>query len=184
MGTPTNVRVGPGELYIAPLGSTEPTNLATAWAGAWVKVGYTEEGSTVGFDQTFEDIVVEEEYDALDTLQTARAITIAFNAAEMTATNLQRAFNGGTITTAGGLVTFEPPVAGTITRVMLGWESDDAQERWIFRNCVQTGSPDIARQKAPNYATINMEFRSNIAVDGGRPFKVIMSESFATDSSS
>ena len=179
MGTPTNVRVGPGKLYIAPLGTTEPSDLSTAWDAAFVGVGYTEDGSTVGFDQTFEDIDVAEEYDSLDTLQTKRVITVGFNAAETTATNLQRAFNGGTITTGTGTVEFEPPDAGDITRVMLGWESDDGKERWIFRRCVQTGSPSINRQKAPNYATIDMEFRATVPDDGGKAFKVIQAEDFA-----
>jgi hypothetical protein len=180
-GTPTNVRVGPGRLYIAPLGTTEPDDLTTGWNEAWVQVGYTDAGSTVGFDQTFEDIEVEEEYDALDTLQTARAITVSFEAAEVTATNLQRAFNGGTIEveSADEVVIFEPPPAGEVTRVMLGWEADDGKERWIFRRCVQTGNVDMSRQKAPNKATISMEFRATVPDEGGAPFKAILLEDFA-----
>jgi hypothetical protein len=182
-GTPTNVRVGPGWLYIAPLGTVEPTDLTTAWDADWVPVGYTQEGSTVGFDQTFEDIDVEEEYDSIDTLQTKRIITVSFNAAEMTATNLQRAFNGGTIETAGGEVTFEPPDAGDVTRVALGWESDDSLERWIFRRCVQTGSPEINRQKAPNYSTINLTYRVTVPDDASAPFVAILAEDFGSGSS-
>jgi hypothetical protein len=182
-GTPTNVRVGPGKLYIAPVGSTEPTGLSGAWDAAWVRVGYTDEGSMFGFDQTFEDIEVEEEYDAIDTLQTQRSIMVSFAAAELTATNLQRALNGGTIETAGEVITFEPPAAGEVTRVAIGWESDDAKERWVFRRCVQRGSVEIARRKAPNKATIPMEFRVTVPDGGGAPFKALMAEDFGPGSS-
>jgi hypothetical protein len=181
-GTPTNVRVGPGTLYVAPIGSTEPNDLTTAWAGAWVKVGYTDEGSTFGFDQTFEDVMVAEEYDAIDTIQTQRAITVSFDAAELTATNLQRALNGGDIATAGGVITFEPPAAGEVTRLAIGWEADDAKERWVFRRCVQQGSVEVARRKAPDKATVPMEFRVTVPDDGGAPFKALLAEDFGSGS--
>jgi hypothetical protein len=159
-GNPAAVRVGPGKLLIAPLETAEPADLATAWDSDWVEVGYTDEGSTFVFDQTFEDVNVAEEYDPVHVLQTARQITLNFAAAELTATNLQRAFNGGTITTASGLVTFEPPDAGDFTPVMIGWEADDNYERWVFRRCLQVGSVEIARRKAPDKATVPMSFRA------------------------
>lgn len=177
-GTPTNVRVGPGTLYVAPVGTTAPALLTGDWDAAWVKVGYTDEGSTFGFDQTFEDVMVAEEYDAIDTIQTQRAITVTFDAAELTATNLQRALNGGTITTGTGIVTFEPPEAGSVTRLAIGWEADDAKERWVFFRCVQQGSVDIARQKAPDKATVPMAFRVTVPDAGGAPFKAIMASDF------
>ena len=180
-GTPTNVRVGPGTLYIAPVGSTEPSDLTVGWDVAWVKVGYTDEGTTFGFDQTFEDVEVEEEFDAIDTLQTQRAVTVSFSAAELTATNLQRALNGGTITSGADIVTFEPPPAGEVTRLAIGWEADDGKERWVFRRCVQQGSVEVSRRKAPDKATIPMEFRVTVPDAGGAPFKAIMLDDFADD---
>ena len=182
-GTPTNVRVGPGRLYIAPVGTAEPADLTVSWHADWVQVGYTEEGSTFGFDQTFEDVMVAEEFDAIDTLQTQRAITVSFAAAELTATNLQRALNGGTITTAAGVITFTPPAAGEVTRLAVGWEADDGQERWVFRRCVQQGSVEIARQKAPNKASIPMEFRVTVPDAGGAPFIYKHAEDFGPGSS-
>lgn len=173
-GNAASVRVGPGRLLIAALGSTEPTDLATAWDAAFVEIGYTDAGSTFTFEGTFEDVEVAEEYVPIDVLETARNISIEFAAAEVTALNLQRAFNGGTITSETGFVTFEPPDAGVATHVMLGWESDEtpALERWLFRDVVNTGSVAIARQKAPAKATIPMTFRALIPSSGAKPFKV------------
>lgn len=160
MADPTAVRVGPGVLYIAPIGSTEPTDLVTAWDAAWVELGYTDEGSSFTFENTFEDVMVAEEYEPVEVLQTARQINLSFAAAELTADNLQTAFNGGTITSGTGIVTFEPPAAGDSTPVMVGWEADDALERWVFRRCVQVGSVEIQRRKAPQKALIPMQFRA------------------------
>lgn len=158
---PKAVRVGPGILYIAPLDTTEPDDLATPWDGDWTEIGYTDSGSTFVFDQTFEDVMVAEEYDAIHVLQTARQITVNFAAAQLTAANLTYAFNGGDVPTpSGGVVTFEPPDTGEYTPVMIGWESDDGLERWVFRRCVQVGSVEIARRKAPDKATVPMSFRA------------------------
>lgn len=181
VGNPANVRVGPGILYIAPMGSTEPTDLATPWPGAWDQIGYTDVGSNFVFDQTFEDVMVAEELDPILTLQTARTASVNFQAAEITAENLSRAFNGGTIDTPGGFVTYEPPPAGTYSHAMIGWESDDGAERWVFRKCLQIGSVDMPRRKAPDKAVIPMSFRAvkpenDINDDPVAIFKYIASE--------
>jgi hypothetical protein len=183
VGNPLAVRVGPGKLYIAPLNSTEPDDLASAWDSAFVPLGYTSEGSNFVFDQTFEDVVVAEELDPVQILQTKRNATVNFALAEITAANLQRAFNGGTIDDdAGGLITFEPPTAGDFSYVMIGWEADDNLERWIFRKALQVGSVDMPRKKAPDKAVIPVSFRCT-KPDGQTAFKAIFDENF-TDSGS
>lgn len=176
MGNPLAVRVGPGKLKIAPLGTAEPADLATAWNVAWVDLGYTDEGSNFVFDMTFEDVEVAEESDPVAILQTARRININFALAELTADNLKRAFNGGTVTPSGAgataIVTFDPPAAGIYTPVMIGWEADDNFERWVFRRCVQAGPVDIPRKKAPDKAVIPVSFRA-MKPTGLEPFKFI-----------
>lgn len=178
---PRAVRVGPGIVYVAPLGSTEPTNLTTAWDAAWIQLGYTNEGSTWTFDNTFEDVNVAEEFYPVHVLQTASTLTIAFAAAETTATNLQRAFNGGTITPSGAppnsIITFEPPPAGTFTEVMLGWQHGDNMERWVFRRCIQAGSVEIQRRKAPDKSTVPMSYRG-LKPTSLQPWKAITKLNF------
>jgi hypothetical protein len=159
-GNPVNVRVGPGRLYIAPLGTDEPTDLTADWHASWVAIGYTEEGSNFVFDNTFEDVVVAEELEPVRILQTARNININFQVAELTAANMQHAFNGGDVSTAGGVVTFTPPPAGEFTEAMIGWEADDGLERWVFRQVIQVGSVDIPRRRAPDKSHIPMSFRA------------------------
>lgn len=160
-GDPTKVRVGPGWIYIAPLDSTEPTDVISPLDGAWTNLGYTDGGTTFTFGSTFEDIEVDQEYDPIAVLQTKRTIAIDVEAAEMTADNLEVAFNGGDVVgPAGGVTTFEPPETGVFTYVMLLWEHIDGLERWLFRKCLQTGSVAIARKKAPDKATVPLSFRA------------------------
>lgn len=158
-GNPRNVRVDPGRLYIAPLGSVEPADFEAAWDDAWSPIGYTDAGPEFVMEQTFERIRVAEELDPIRTMQTERNTMVNFAMAEITARNLQIALNGGTIPTpGGGVITFEPPPAGDVTRAMLGWDSEDGLERWVFRKVISTGNITIPRRRAPDKAVIPVSF--------------------------
>jgi hypothetical protein len=172
MGNPLTLSIGPGNLYIAPLGTSEPADLVSAWPVGWAGLGYTDDGSEIGIETKYEDVEVAEELDPVAILATARTLTVAFALAEITATNLKRVFNGGTITAGSGFVTYDPVTLGQEVYVMLGWESNDVQERWVFRKAIQTGKVTIARKKAPNKATLPTEFRC-VKPAGLNPFKVI-----------
>jgi hypothetical protein len=177
-GTPANVTMGPGTLFIAPLGSAEPTDLATAWPVAWVQMGYTEDGSTFGYNVTVDEVYVAEELDPIRNVPSKRVLTVDFKAAEITATNLKRAFNGGTVVVGTGIVTFSPPALGAEVRSMIGWQSTDGLERWVYRQAIQVASVAMDRKKAPAKATINMSFKLETVV-GLPPFKAILDSSRA-----
>lgn len=180
MGTPAGVKVGPGLLYIAPIGTTEPSDVSGALPSAWTAVGYTEEGSTFKFETKFEDVEVAEELDPVKIVATGRMSSVEFKMAEINARNVSKAFNGGTIgTPTGGSVTFEPPDLGAETRVMLVWQSDDNQERWLLRRVLQTGAVEIARKKAPDKSVIPVEFKCEIPTDGSTIFKAWITSALA-----
>lgn len=174
-GTPTNVKVGPGRLWFAPVGTTEPVDLSTAPDAAWVPVGYTNEGSSFSASINTEGVEVAEEIDMISYEVTGREMTVEFAMAEVTAGNVSKAFNGGTITTGTGIVTFEPPEPGDEVRVAILWESQDGEERWVFRKALQSGDVNIQRQKAPNKATIPVSFRLE-KPNGATPFKAIFAD--------
>jgi hypothetical protein len=173
-GTPSAISLGPGYLYIAPLGSTEPTDLTTAWDAAWTLLGYTDDGSTFSYQLDTDDVEVAEELDPIKTAVNSRSAKVTFALAELTATNLKRAMNGGTITTGTGIVTFEPPDLGTETRTMLGFESEDHQERWVYRQCFSNGEVSIDRKKGNNKSVIATEWKLE-KPNAAKIFKAIMS---------
>lgn len=179
------VKFGPGTLYAAPVGTVEPVDLTTAWATvapAWTALGYTDEGHTFTYSPSFDPVEVAEALLRIRSVQTGLEAGLEFALAEMTAKNLQYAFNGGTIVTATGITTFEPPAAtDQAVRLAIGWESDKdpdtglVTERWVYRKCLQTGDVAIARQKAPNKATIPMNLTLE-EVTGKKPFKRVSNE--------
>jgi hypothetical protein len=180
-GTPANLALGPGYLYINnSLGGTEPTDLVTTWTSlGWLALGYTDAGSTFKYTLATDTVQVAEELDPVSTQTTGRTAGLSFALAEITATNLMRSMNAPTsaITAGAGIVSFEPPDLGTEVRRMLGWESEDHSERWIFRQCFQTGDATIQRQKGANNATISVDFNLEKPISGSKLFKAIMSTS-------
>lgn len=178
MPNPNQISLGPGVLKIAPLLSSEPADLATAWPAAWTDLGYTHEGSDFSTQLNTAPVEVAEELYPLVVVPTGIVTQVKFVLAQITALNLQRANNGGTIITGSGFVTFEPPAPGSPTRYMYGWESDDHQERWVFRQCLNGGTSTMTRRKGADKAGIGFEL--NLEKPAGvQPFKVIMSDTRA-----
>lgn len=172
MGNPNQLSLGPGLLKIAAEAAAEPTDLVTAWPAAYVDLGYTHDGNEFGHALTLAPVEVAEELDALFQAPTGRAISVKFVLAQITAKNLQRACNGGTIVTGSGYVTFEPPPAGVPTYYKYGWQSDDGQERWVFRKCINGGTATIPRKKGADKAGIAFELMC-VKPAGVQPFIAI-----------
>lgn len=160
-GTPSNVDLGPGRLYYAPLGTTEPASCSAAAGAGWVAVGYTEDGTTVDTEITSEAIEVAEELDPIGYEQTRRMTKVSFAMVESTKKRLALAVGAGAAE-VDNAASFEFPDAGSVTPVMLMWDSEETpsatNRRWIFRKCTPSGTVSISRKKAPNKAAIPVTF--------------------------
>lgn len=169
-GNPDAISTGPGVLRYAELGVTEPVGLVAAWPAGWVTLGYTHQGHTFSWQLEVEGVDVEEELDMVRYVPTGRTGKVEFILAEITARNLKLALAGGIVTTGSGYVDVEPPDFGTEKRYQYGWESDDAQERMVWRKCMQGGEISIERRKGAEKAGIPFEL--NLEKPAGlRPFK-------------
>jgi hypothetical protein len=164
-------QVGPGLIYWAPLGTAEPTTPTGSLDAAWAKVGFTETGSQLVINKTYTDLNVAEQLDPIRIVASARTIMFEFNMVEMTATNLLRVLNGGTIGASGIYTTFVPQVTGVETRAMLLWISDDQQEMIILRQVVQVGTITRQSRKAA-LATYTAQFRAEIPATGQPPVEL------------
>lgn len=179
-GTADQLALGPGYLYLGDLGTTEPTDLVTAWTtvdAGWEALGYTNEGSEFKYNLSTDPVEVAEELDPISIQTTGRTSSVSFALAQLTATHLSYAMNApsSSITAGSGIVTFEPPDLGSEVRRMLGWESEDHTERWIFRRCFQTGDATITRAKGAAKASISFEFTLEKPTDGSKLFAAILS---------
>lgn len=174
-----NVVVGPGTLWWAPIGSPEPaagvltpiTSPATsvAWPSAWNMFGYTDDGSEFDWTPKFSPIEAAESLVPLKYVTASAESSLAFSLLEMTARNIAAVMNGGTTTTASGITTYQPPLLGAESRIMLGWDRQDGMERMIFRRCIQTGTVKVPRKKAPNKVVIPAVFMLETVVGGSLP---------------
>lgn len=179
-GTTNNVQLGPGRLWMAPIGTTEPASASAALPSAWLALGYTEDGTTFTVSLTSEDIEVAEEIDPILTVNTKRASQLAIQMAEFTKRNYAVALGSGLIT--NDAASYEPPTPGSELKVMIIWDSNEdatvaqgspaqGNRRWLFRQCNPTGDLEVHRQKAPNKALIPVTFKVE-KPSGLAPFKV------------
>ena len=174
------VKLGPGKLYLAAVGTAEPTDLTTALNATWLAgyVGYTDEGHAFTRTPSYDNVEVAESLLPVAKVGTGTEMNVEFAFAEIIAKNLQKSLNGATVTASGtgatAIDSVEPLAEGVPeTRTAILWEADDASERWIFRKCLQTGALTINRRKGAAKATIAATF-SLEPVTGFRPFKAIL----------
>lgn len=179
-GDPNAISLGPGYLHIGAVGSTEPSDLATGtgddWTSidaGWVFLGYTNDGSEFDYQLNTDPVEVAEELDPLAKTPTGRDASVTFALAQITASNLQVASNGGTITSGAGIVTFEPPDLGSEVRHAIGFQSEDGEERWVWRQCLMDGQMKIPRKKGADNATLDCTFTLEKPSDGSKLYMAI-----------
>jgi hypothetical protein len=56
---------------------------------------------------------------------------------------------------------------------MIGFESEDHQERWVYRQCFSNGEITVPRKKGSDKVVISCEFELE-KPSGAAPFKAIM----------
>jgi len=172
-----NILVDAGYLFWAPLATSIPTNTVSgsvftdSWAGPWVSLGATQDGSTFEYESTVAPITVAEFLDPIRFATTDRSGSFAFNLASYTLSNLAKALNGSapTVVSGSGATTLSrvrPPVPGTEVRAMLGWESLDNTVRAIFYQTMSSGRISSAYKKSPDFAVIPCTFNFEVPVSG------------------
>lgn len=110
----TNLLAGPGTLYRAPFGTTEPTDLALIPPAPWVDLGGTQDGLTLTINREMFELEVDQVVDIPGRRLTKRDVQLKTNLAEVTLENIAAANDepDGSITTSGAGATttkmFEP----------------------------------------------------------------------------
>lgn len=174
-GNASQLLLLPGILYIAPVGSTPPTDLVSPWDAAFVELGYTAEGSKYTEETTVSEVIAAEEIDPIHIGVDARKVKLSMTLLQWTATNLARALNGGTITAGTGIVTFEPHAPGDDVYRMLGHESHDGTVRTWFYQGKQIGNVESEHKRAASdNAKIPAEWQFIAPAPNIRPYERIL----------
>ena len=163
------ISVGPGLLYIAETGSTEPTAIdPSTWDVAWTELGYTDAGSEFKVAPTSNDVNVAEETDPVLTIVSTTKTTLTATLAQITAFNLAVAF-GGRHVTPGSPGSRSP---SSRRRPASRTSTCSAGRRWttprrmIWRKCQPDGSLDLTRAAGATKAGIPVNI-SILAIGGG-----------------
>lgn len=96
-----NVLVGTGKLFLAPEGEALPdiTGDTIVFGGAWLEMGFTEEGVEIEYTPEFFDAVVDQELSPVKKILTAEAVIVRTRLAEADLDRLSKAIAGAAFST-------------------------------------------------------------------------------------
>ena len=150
------VRVaGTGRVYTAPKGTELPTTVDSALPADWTDLGYvTTDGVSFTFSRETEDLAAWQG-DKIRVLSLSEPKMVEFTLMQTDAAVLETAFGGGTVTTAGGVTTYTPPVRGeNVERSMvIEFMDDEITYRYAFGRVQQEGDVNfvLTREGAVEY---------------------------------
>lgn len=165
---------GTGTVFVAPVGTVAPTDVAAAWAAAWVDLGYTnEDGVQFSDEKEMEALSVWQLFYAARHIITGRSSTISFVLRQWSKDTVKFAFGGGTITTTAGPPAhymYEPPAPGTVDERALGveWVDGTKTYRLIVPRGVVSDTVETTLTKA-DAADLPISF-GVLGTDGSQPF--------------
>lgn len=154
--TASNFLAGPGALWIAAYGATEPadSNISSTFsASGWTDIGGTQDGVTVSFEREFFELEADQIVDVPESRETKRVATVKTNMAEVTLTNLKYALGSGTVTASASYSTFEPDDVGASQAptywalCFVGKAPGLFNRRAFFRKCLSVESVESAYKK-------------------------------------
>lgn len=167
--TADNLIQGPGTLYNATFGATEPADSAvntTPSASTWTDLGGTSDGVTLTMAQTFSELKVDQLIETVGRRLTQRDVSIKTSLAEPTLANLALTTNNSSPTASTGYSTLDLDTATSATQpnykafMLDGYAPGGFRRRVIVRRGLNTASPELAYKK-DGMTLIPAEFASH-----------------------
>lgn len=180
---PQNLVMGPGTLYLADYGTSEPADgdVGSPPSSAdWYNTGGTVGGITVNFNQSFTNLNMDQVVDIAGRRLTERDVQIQTQLGEATLESLRYALNDGEITTGTGFRKYAPAFTDSATQpsyralILDGWAPGASQlrRRFIARRVLSTAAVGIPYQK-DGQTVIPVTFGAHYVSDSTEPYVVI-----------
>jgi len=178
MPSVTNLIQGPGKLYLAAFGATEPADIdvGTVPDVDWTDVGYTKDGVELAIEQEYSELEVDQLVDVPGRRLILRDLKVTTNLAEATLANLKLAMGGGTEDTGVGFESFEPLTPSGepsyIALIIDGLAPNGLVRRVIIRKSLQIGSIEFAYAK-DEQTVFAVEFGAHYVSSVVAPYKIV-----------
>ena len=164
---------GDGAVYLGPVGTAAPTDVATALNAAFIEFGYTtEDGVTITPSTNTNSIPAWQSFYPIDRRVTSRDLTVSFSLLEVKADTFELNFDG-TWATAGGVHTFTPSSPETLTykALVVEWE-DGAEITRLHIPKVMVSDPGAMQIRRSDPSTLDMTL-GLVTTGSGNPYTVI-----------
>jgi hypothetical protein len=163
-----------GRVYVAPVGTTGPTDIATALNASFVDLGYASEDG-VSFTPSLDtnEIRAWQSFYPVRRAVTSRSFEIGVTLLQWNTESLQLAFGGGSVAVNTGISTYTPPDPEDLDyrAMVVTWQDGDKDYRMHFPKVLVTDVGDITIQRS-DPAGIELTFAVE-ATDGTNPFTLI-----------
>lgn len=171
------VVAGDGAVYVAPVGTTGPTDIETALNASFVHLGYTsEEGIEMTPGVTINDIPAWQALYPIRRTVSGRTLEFGFELLQWSEHSIKLAFGGGSVATTAGppaFYTYSPPEPEDLDyrALVIAWEDGTKTYRLHVPKALvtDTGAINLTRSDA---AGLPLTF-SVVATDGTAPFTLI-----------
>jgi hypothetical protein len=127
-----------GRVYVAPVGTTLPTDPTTSLDADFVDLGFVSEGVTLSFALQTEDITAWQSAFPIRKIGTGFEGSAAFELLQWNADSIAVAFGGGSVTeTDPGVYTYTPPAASDVAEyaAVIEWADGLRNYRWVINRC-------------------------------------------------
>lgn len=181
--TATDLTQGPGMLFTAAFGATEPADstVNTALpASTWTAVGGTQDGLKLTVDQAWAELEVDQLVTTSGRRMTKQDYMVETTLAEPTLENLALALNGGTTVTSSGYSTWEPDYNATSATqptykalALDGWAPGGNYTRRVYvRKAISTDGIEVAYTKEKQ-TVFSVKFGAHWVSDSIAPIHIV-----------
>ena len=160
-----------GSVYVAPVGTTAPTDPDGSVSASWNEVGLiTEEGANFSRGITMEEIKSWQRRTAVRRMTTDEEITSSFTLQEWTGDNFALAMGGGEVTSVGGgIYKYEFPSGNDDLderSLMIRWDDNGKSYQLVFERGSVTEAVETTLSRTSE-AKLPISFKALASLDEG-----------------